>query len=68
MKYTVFYERKLRVAAYDMLTIGLSMEFDETTSLGDAYQNVKGMVEKWIEEEQDRLLDKKVPRPKEELK
>ena len=65
MKYTIFYERKVRVAAYDMMTIGLTMEFDETTNPNDAFENVKSKVEKWISEERDRLLEKNFPRPPE---
>jgi len=66
MKFSIFFERKIRVAAYDMLTIGLSMEFDSavTPSLDQAFETVKAQVNVWIQTEQDRLPNKAVPRPK----
>jgi len=66
MKYTVFYGRKVRVAAYDMLEVSLSMEFDSavTPYLDGAFEIVKSQVDEWIGKEQERLLEKSVPRPK----
>ena len=32
MKYTVHYSRKIRVADYDMLEVGLSREFDDSVT------------------------------------
>ena len=67
MKYTVFYERKVRVAAYDMLTVGLSQEFDDSVIPKDvAFEYVRDRVDGWVEEERNRLLEKSVPRPKPE--
>jgi len=67
MKYTVIYGRKVRVAAYDMLDVSLTMEFDTAiTPLDTAFDTVKSQVNQWIQQEQDRLLEKSVPRPKAE--
>ena len=67
MRYTVFYERKVRVAAFDMLTIGLSEEFDDSVMPKDAaFEYVRKRVDEWVEEERNRLLEKSVPRPKPE--
>jgi len=64
MKFTVFYGRKVRVAAYDMLEIALTQEFDTAEArIPEAFNRVKGYVDEWIEKERDRLLEKSVPRP-----
>ena len=67
MKFTVFYGRKVRVAAYDMLEIALTQEFDTAeTRIPEAFNRVRGYVDEWVEKERDRLLEKSVPRPETE--
>jgi len=62
VRYTVFYERKVRVAAFDMLTIGLSEEFDDSVMPKDAaFDYVRKRVDGWVEEERNRLLEKSFP-------
>lgn len=64
MKYTIQYSRKVRVAAYDMLEIGLVQEFDSAeVSMQQGFDRVKGWVNEWTEKERDRLLEKSVKRP-----
>jgi len=64
MKYNIFYGRKLRVAQYNMLEIGLTMEFDSAITVPDsAFHLVKSQVDKWIEDEKNRLLEESIPRP-----
>lgn len=63
MKYTVFYERKVPVRDYNMLTVGLSMEFDETTDPNDAFNLVKADVEAWIQKETGRLAEAPTTKP-----
>ena len=55
-KYTITYERKVQVRPYEMLTIGLTEEFDAEEALwGDAFNLVKAKVNQWIEAERARL-------------
>ncbi len=51
MKYTVHYGRKIRVADYEMLEVGLSREFDDSIVPVEAgYASVRDEVEAWIRE------------------
>ena len=55
-KYTITYERKVQIRPYEMLTIGLTEEFDaEEAFWGDAFNVVKDKVNRWIKEERARL-------------
>ena len=64
MKFTVHYTRKVRVAAYDMLEIGLSREFDTAQMhIPEGFRQVRSYVDEWIEKERNRLLEKAASRP-----
>ena len=63
MKFTVYYERKVRTVAYEMLTIGWSEEFDKDAIEPDlAFYQVRDQVDRLIKEERDRLVDEGVRR------
>lgn len=56
MKYTVSYSRKIRVADYDMLELGLLREFDDSvTPVKAGYTLVRNQVEEWISEETGKI-------------
>jgi len=56
MKYTVHYSRKIRVADYDMLEVGLSREFDDSVTPVEAgYTYVRDQVKQWISEETGKV-------------
>jgi len=66
MKYTIHYSRKVRIAAYDMLEIAYTHEFDEKTDPDIAFASMRTTVDNWIEFEKRRLLEKRLkelPRP-----
>jgi hypothetical protein len=64
-KFTVYYERKVRTIAYEMLTIGWSEEFDSNTIERElAFCQVRDMVEQLIMDERDRIVEKSVLRPR----
>ena len=55
-KYSITYQRKVQVRPYEMLTIGLTEEFDsEETHWDDAFNLLRTQVSDWIDEERDRL-------------
>jgi len=55
-KYSIHYERKVQVRPYEMLTIGLTEEFDtEETLRSVAFGMTQTQVDIWIREEQRRL-------------
>jgi len=55
-KYSVYYERKVQIRPYEMLTIGLTEEFNsEETEKDLAFLCVKDQVNLWIEKERARL-------------
>ena len=56
MTYTVIYTRKVRTAAYETMEIGLHKESNETRSPEDVFKEVRDQVEKWIQEETDRIV------------
>jgi len=63
LKYTIFYQRKVRAQAYEMLEIGLSREFDTSETPTEAgFAEVRDRVNAWIDEERERLLEKEAPR------
>ena len=55
MKYTVTYSRKVRTGPYEVMEIGLSEEFDETTPKEEAFASVQAQVEKWIGERKHKV-------------
>ena len=58
MKYTISYARKESVqkdGAYSSVEIGLHKEFDETTPTEEAYGLVRNQVEKWLQDEKNRI-------------
>ncbi|MCD6572099.1 MAG: hypothetical protein J7K62_02385 [Thermoplasmata archaeon] len=66
MKYTIHYSRKVRIAAYDMLEIAYTQEFDEKTDPDIAFETIRNNVNAWIESEKERLIEKRLkelPRP-----
>ena len=55
-KYTIHYERKVQVRPYEMLTIGLTQEFDTTDiTKALAFDVLRARVDAWIYEETRRL-------------
>lgn len=59
-KFTVEYKRTVRVRQYETLTIGWMEEFDtDETSMMDAFEEIKGMVNYHIHEELGELTNKK---------
>lgn len=57
MKFGISYNRKVRTRAYEMLEIGLYMEFDTgNMDLDRAFETVRLKVERWIVEERDRIM------------
>jgi len=55
-KYTINYERKVQVRPYEMLTIGLTEEFESGRHPKDeALGYVSETVNRWIKEEVARL-------------
>jgi hypothetical protein len=63
MRFTVFYSRKVRTKAYEMLEIGLTAEFDSAiTNVDEAFDFVKDKVNLWIADERDRILRREVNR------
>ena len=62
MKYTIYYGRKVRVAEYEMLEVGLTQEFDDSITPYDmGFTMVRDKVEAWIREEVDRLSGPEEP-------
>ena len=59
-KYSITYGRKVRAQAYDMLEIRLFMEFTEDTPIDEAYRMVKEKVDKWIEDEREKIIIRKM--------
>jgi len=58
VKYTVYYGRKVRIAEYDMLEVGLSQEFDDSVTAHDvAFAAVREKVDSWIEREIARIRE-----------
>ena len=58
MKYTVSYTRKESVqkdGAHSSVEMGLYKEFDETTPTEEAYGLVRNQVEKWLQDEKNRI-------------
>jgi len=56
VKYTISYSRKIRVADYDMLELGLLREFDDSVTPVEAgYTSVRDQVEEWISEETGKI-------------
>ena len=54
-KFTIHYERKVQVRQYEMLTIGLTQEFETKEAFkNEAFTIVKNQVNAWIDKE--RLL------------
>ena len=54
-KFTIHFERKVQVRKYEVLTIGLTQEFETTESFkNEAFAMVKNQVNDWIDKE--RLL------------
>lgn len=55
-KYTITYQRKVQVKPYEMLTIGLTEEFEGSSDLKIIdYTAVRNHVDNWIEQEKRRL-------------
>jgi len=55
-KYSIHYERKVQIRPYEMLTIGLTQEFDEyETEWREASLAVRNKVEEMVLSEQRRL-------------
>jgi len=55
-KYTITYQRKVQVKPYEMLTIGLTEEFDAVgETWNDAFYIVRDKVDRWITAERSRL-------------
>jgi len=68
MKFTIVYNRKVRVQAYETLEVGLIQEFDDSQwTWHGAFTKVKDFVDNRAEEESARLLRKTVW-PEEERK
>jgi len=66
MKYTVHYSRKTRLADYDMLELGLSIEFDDSVTPVEAgYTSVRDQVEAWISEETGKVSGESREKPAE---
>jgi len=63
MGYTVIYTRKVRTGAYESMEIGLRHEFTSNAHYDDNFRFVRDQVEKWIEQELDRILASKGRRP-----
>lgn len=65
MKFTVNYSRKVKAGrTYEMLEIGATVEQDTAVeSMNQAFEGLRDGVNKWIQEEQDRLLESSVKRP-----
>lgn len=63
MTYTIIYTRKVRVTAYESMNIGLHKECNEHKDPETAFKEVRTQVEKWIAEEQDRILAAEGRRP-----
>ena len=56
MKYTVHYMRKVRLAEFDMLEVGVSQEFDDSVTPHEmGFVVVRDRVESWIKEEVARI-------------
>jgi len=56
VKYTVHYMRKIRLAEYDMLEVGVSQEFDDSVTPHEmGFVVVRDRVESWIKEEVARI-------------
>ena len=56
VKFTITYQRKVQVRLYEMLTIGLSEEFDTSQYSPEiCFPVVQDLVDRWIEEELRRL-------------
>jgi len=54
-KFTIHMERKVQVRQYEMLTIGLTQEFETAEAFkSEAFTIVKNQVNEWIDRE--RLL------------
>lgn len=55
-KFSITYERTVRIRPYETLKIGLYEEFDnDSITQFDAFGLVKISVTNWVEEERDRL-------------
>lgn len=65
MKFSVSYSRKVKAGrTYEMLEIGASVEQDTSVqNMRQAFEELRDEVNKWIEAEQDRLLESSVKRP-----
>jgi len=65
MKFTVSYSRKVKAGrSYEMLEIGASVEQDTAVeTMNQAFKGLRDGVNKWINEEQNRLLESSVKRP-----
>lgn len=65
MKFGISYNRKVKAGkTYEMLEIGMYAEFDSGEhNPNKAFKAVRDQVNKWIEEERDRILKECVPRP-----
>lgn len=55
-KFTIHYERKVQVRQHEMLTIGLTVEYDtKEYFMSEAYAATRKQVDKWIDDERRRL-------------
>lgn len=55
-KFSITYERTVRIRPYETLKIGIYEEFDyAVTPQLDAFGQVRDTVDCWVEEERDRL-------------
>jgi len=63
MRYSVTYGRKVRTKAYETLEISMTADFDTAdTQPEEAFAYLRDLVNMWIQEERERILEKEVKR------
>lgn len=63
MKFTIIFSRKVRTKAYETMEVGMTAEFDDSQITPDeAFRKIRDTVNKWIDEERDRILRDEIPR------